>query len=158
MQPPKSQKGFSLVELLILVADIGIICAVAIPNLMASRRAANEANAISAMRTLSTAQANYWFTFGGGSYGSLEQLANDRIIDFKLANATDAATARSGYIYGIRLVNSGASYIAGSAPVSASTGTRNFSCDQPGVIYAHTLNAGVVPTATDGGQAIGVGN
>jgi len=155
MQPHKSQKGFSLVELLIVVAVIGIIAAIAAPNLMASRRAANEANAISAMRTISTAQVNYWFTFGGGAYGSLEQLANQRIIDSKLANATDAATARSGYIYGVSLINSGASYVAGSAPITPSTGTRNFSCDQPGVIYAHTLNAGVIPTATDGGTAIG---
>jgi type IV pilus assembly protein PilA len=155
MQPHKGQKGFSLVELLIVVAIIGIISAIALPNLMASRRAANEANAISAMRTLSTAQVNYWFTFGGGSYGSLEQLSNERVIDSKLANATDAANARSGYIYGMRILNSGASYVAGSAPVTASTGSRNFSCDQPGVIYAHTLNAGVVPTATDGGNAVG---
>jgi prepilin-type N-terminal cleavage/methylation domain-containing protein len=155
MHPNKSQKGFSLVELLVVVAVIGIISAVAIPNLMASRRAANEANAISAMRTISTAEVNYWFTFGGGSYGSLEQLASERIIDLKLANATDAATARSGYIYGVHLINGGASYIAGSAPITASTGSRNFSCDQPGVIYAHTLNAGVVPTATDGGTAVG---
>lgn len=155
MHTKTTQKGFSLVELLIVVAVIGIIAAIAAPNLMASRRAANEANAISAMRTISTAQVNYWFTFGGGAYGSLEQLANERVIDSKLANASDAATARNGYIYGIRLINSGASYVAGSAPVSASTGTRNFSCDQPGVIYAHTLNAGVVPTATDGGTAVG---
>lgn len=155
MQPPKSQQGFSLVELLIVVAVIGIIVAVAVPNLMASRRAANEANAISGMRTISTAEVSYWFTFGGGSYGTLEQLANERIIDLKLANATDAATARSGYIYGLRILSSGSGFIAGAAPVAASTGTRNFSCDQPGVIYAHTLNAGVVPTATDGGAAVG---
>jgi len=155
MQPHKSQKGFSLVELLIVVAIIGIISAIAVPNLMASRRAANEANAISAMRTISTAEVNYWFTFGGGAYGTLEQLANERIIDSKLANAADAATARSGYIYGVRLINSGASYVAGSAPITASTGSRNFTCDQPGIIYAHTLNAGVVPTATDGGTAVG---
>ncbi len=155
MQPHKSQQGFSLVELLIVVAVIGIISAVAIPNLMASRRAANEANAISAMRTISTAEVSYWFTFGGGSYGSLEQLASERIIDFKLANATDGATARSGYIYGLSILSGGSGYVAGAAPVTASTGTRNFSCDQPGVIYAHTLNAGVVPTATDGGTAVG---
>jgi len=155
MHPQQRQQGFSLVELLIVVAVIGIISAVAIPNLMASRRAANEANAISAMRTISTAEVSYWFTFGGGSYGTLEQLADQRIIDRRLASAADAANARSGYVFGISLINGGASYIAGSAPVSASTGTRNFSCDQPGIIYAHTFNAGVVPTATDGGTAVG---
>ncbi len=155
MQPHKSQQGFSLIELMIVVAVIGIIVAIAVPNLMASRRAANEANAISAMRTLSTAQVNYWFTFGAGSYATLEQLAAERVIDSKLANATDAANARSGYIYGLNLLNGGASYVAGSAPATASTGSRNFSCDQPGVIYAHPLNAGVVPTATDGGTAVG---
>ena len=65
MQRPK-QKGFSLIELLIVVAIILIIAAIAIPNLLRSRIAANEASAVESVRSIDTAEITYNSTYGTG--------------------------------------------------------------------------------------------
>ena len=67
----KKQKGFSLIELLIVVAIILIIAAIAIPNLLRSRMAANEASAVGTIRTLNTASITYNSTYGNGFPPSL---------------------------------------------------------------------------------------
>src|ERR1044072_2782947 len=81
--------GFSLIELLIVVAIIGIIAAIAIPNLLASRRAANEAAAVSAVRTLSSAEEAYRATSGDGSkFTDFSGLLGHQLVDSTLASAT----------------------------------------------------------------------
>src|SRR5271169_5406976 len=83
----KSSKGFSLIELLIVVAIILIIAAIAIPNLLRSRIAANQASAVGSLRTLNTAEITYSSTYNSGFTATLTYLAPNG------TSATPASTA-----------------------------------------------------------------
>src|SRR5688572_7352101 len=131
----KNEKGFSLVELLVVVIIIAIVAAIAIPNLLASRRAANEASAISTLRTYHSAEATYQATVGGStSYGNETDLVG--LVDAVLS--TDGP-AKSGYDFEVTIGGTNNSlYCASAAPSSASTGTRHFAVSVDGVIYNRT--------------------
>jgi type IV pilus assembly protein PilA len=137
----KNQKGFSLIELLVVVIIIAIVAAIAIPNLLASRRAANEASAISSLRSIHSAQAVYFSTAGANSvYGTLGSLmaANVALIDSTLGSGT-----KSGYDFTVTIGAANSNlYCADAVPDTATTGTRTFAIGASGVIYGWAAAGG----------------
>lgn len=130
----KKETGFSLIELLIVVAIIGIIAAIAIPNLLQARKTANEASAIGALRTVGSAEVTY--QGNNQVYGNFTQLKAANLIDQTLVDALGATTStpKSGYWFGVEAPTA-TTFGVGAAPRATTSGDRCFAIYEDGVIY-----------------------
>lgn len=149
----KRQKGFSLIELLIVVAIILVIAAIAIPNLLSARMAANESSAVGAVRTINTSCITYAVTYSDvGFPPALANLASASTATSTTADLIDtslASGAKAGYnfVYVAGTPNSSGvidTYTMNANPAApGASGVRYFYSDQGGVItYAYGTAAG----------------
>jgi len=167
------QRGFSLIELLIVVAVILIIAAIAIPNLLRSKIAANESSAVASLRTVTTAEATYSSSWGSGYAATIDNLGGASPCG--PANAAAACIidplisvapyTKSGYTF-VAVGNTPTAGINNGFEVNATpaavgiSGQRAFCADQTGLIRFNTTGAaiGTGPGACATSASILVGN
>jgi prepilin-type N-terminal cleavage/methylation domain-containing protein len=156
----RHEKGFSLIELLIVVAIILIIAAIAIPNLLQARMAANEASGVGSIQALKTAEITYFNTYPSVGYADkLADLSGASpctpsstsacLIDSFLAASTPGSVGKSGYVFlatGISAGGVNSAFVVGTSPVNVNrTGNRDFCSTNDGVLRQVRANPGDTP-------------
>lgn len=152
-QSPKtrSQQGFTLIEVLIVVLIVGILAAISAPFLVSAKSSANEASAIGTMRALNSAQSSYSSSCGNGSYAD----SFDRLAVGRYASADMNLSPKSGFEFVLEPVGSAGAnacdgeppypgYYGTATPLSETTGGRAFATNQQGAVWQDLT--GVAPT------------
>jgi type IV pilus assembly protein PilA len=129
----RTERGFSLLELLIVVAIILIIATIAIPSLLRSRQAAQESSAVAQLRTVNTAEVTY-LSSNQGSYGDVVSLISQGFLDNRFTASV------SGYQFSVSA--SGANYTANAQPVSANAGRFGYYSVPDAVVRYSTVTTG----------------
>jgi len=166
----RKNKGFSLIELLIVVAIILIIAAIAIPNLLRAKISANESSAVNTIRTINTAQISYQSSYPAVGYAATiaalgpaaatgcttPSSTNACLLDWIVAQATAASSAKAGYYFGMGVVTSNGanlSYTVGGAPAGFNqTGVRGF-CSNADAVIRYTPALSGTPATDEGACA-----
>jgi len=156
-----SAEGFSLIELLIVVAIILIIAAIAIPNFMQSKMAANQASAVQSLRMVDTAEVTYSSTYNVGFSATLAYLGpSSGVTPDAQAAALIDSTLATGFKSGYALVYSAAaadasgkinSYTVTGTPMNSSSGNTYYYTDQSGVIRQNTTTVAGSTDSSIGG-------
>ena len=140
----KRNSGFSLLELLIVVAIILIIATIAIPSLLRSRQAAQESSAVAQIRTINTAEVTY-LSSNGGNYGSIPELITAGLLDGRFA------TSVSGYTFGVQA--SGSDYTATATPTSTNAGRFGYFSVPDAVVRYQTATSTTCNPCFPAGQS-----
>lgn len=132
----------------VMIVPLGIVMAIAVPNLLASARAANEASSLSALRRIHSAQSTYQATTGNGQFGTLEQLIERELVGPELGRPS-----HHGYKFTVTVTDGDFGEAPGFEAVAVpetygSSGIRSFYVDETGVIRAAN-NRGAVATELD---------
>lgn len=158
----RCSKGFSLIELLIVVAIILVIAAIAIPNLLHAKLSANEAAAVGAISAIKSAEVTYYSAYPtvgyspdiaslGGPAPCTPASTSACLVDSSLSASIPGSTGKSGYVFlATGIMTGGATintaFVAGAAPMNANqTGNHDYCSANDGILRSKIVAPGDTP-------------